>query len=305
MEKELETLRAALGARARVNEPLAPRTTFRIGGPAALFVEARTISDLVELVRLARQQRVPVFILGNGSNLLVRDGGIRALVIENHCDDFSMNVINATRAILTIESGALLPGIANRLARQGWAGFEWAIGVPGTMGGAIFGNAGAHGGSIADNLLRVTILDAENAVRQLPKTDCAFGYRASRFQRGDGEIILSAEFEMRGDDPQACIARMNEYTAHRRRTQPSEPSVGSMFKNPPGDFAGRLIEQAGMKGARIGSVEVSRTHANFFVNHGGATAREVMQLVEIVRGKVRERFAIELELEIQVVGEWE
>ncbi|MBI5651695.1 MAG: UDP-N-acetylmuramate dehydrogenase [Chloroflexi bacterium] len=297
-----------MGSRAQTNVPLAPRVTLRVGGVAELFVEAKTIAELIECVQLAREHAVPFFILGNGSNILVRDGGIRGLTIENQCAEFSLDV---TDSILSVESGASLPGIANRLARQGWSGLEWAIGIPGTFGGAIVGNAGAHGGTMADNLLRVTILDANGDVLELPKTNCAFEYRASRFKRAGGEIVLRAQIEMTRDDPQVCIARMNQYTEHRRRTQPTEPSVGSMFKNPPGDpsaplrasFAGQLIEQAGLKGARIGNVAVSRVHANFFVNLGGATARDVLQLVDLVRDQVREQFGIELELEIQVVGE--
>ena len=275
----------------------------RVGGPADLFVEAKTIAELVEFVRLARQYGVSFFILGNGSNILVLDGGIRGLVIENHSDSFALNVINSEQAILNAESGASLPGVANRLARQGWSGLEWAIGVPGTFGGAVVGNAGAHGGAIADHLIAVEVLDAPGATRRLPKTECAFAYRMSRFKWNKGEIVLRAEFGMKWGDPAACIARMNEYTNHRRRTQPTEPSVGSMFKNPPGNFAGQLIEQVGLKGTRVGNVEVSRVHANFFVNLGSATAREVLQLVEIVKSAVRGKFGLELELEIEIVGE--
>jgi len=307
MEARVIALRDALGARAQLNAPLASRTTFRIGGPAELLVEAKTLDELIECVRRARAHAVPIFILGNGSNILVRDGGIRGLVVENQCAHFSFDAVNA---ILQVESGASLPGVANRMARQGWAGLEWAIGVPGTFGGAIVGNAGAHGGCIADTVTRVTILDADSQIRELPKTDCAFAYRASRFKRMHAEIVLRAEFALTRDEPAVCVARMNDYTERRRRSQPTEASVGSMFKNPPGDpstplrasSAGRLIEQAGLKGTRIGQVEVSQVHANFFVNHGGATAREVLQLIERVRATVRERFGIELELEIEIVG---
>ena len=298
----VEDLRAALAERARVNELLAAHTTFRLGGPADLFVEAQTLDELVEFARQARQRGVSIFILGNGSNVLVRDSGIRGLVIENQCNQFSLDIINSERAILHAESGAVLPGMANRLARQGWAGLEWAIGVPGTIGGAVVGNAGAHGACITDNLICVMILDASGAVRELPKTELAFDNRTSRFKRAKGEIVLCADFEMRRDDLHACIARMNQYTEHRRRTQPTEPSVGSMFKNPPGDYAGRLIDTAGLKGTRIGGIEVSQTHANFFVNRGGATANDVIQLIEMVRERVRAKFGIELELEIEVVG---
>ncbi len=299
----IANLRAALGERAKLNEPLAPHTTFRIGGTADLFVTAKKIDELSDWVRLARKHSVPFFILGNGSNILVRDGGIRGLVIENHCDQFSLNITNESSAILTAESGASLPGIANRMARQGWSGLEWAIGVPGTVGAAIVGNAGAHGGCIADNLQWVMVMDAAGAMQELPKADLEFDYRTSRFKHSKGEIILSAKFELTKDDPDSCIARMNEYTDYRRRTQPTEPSVGSMFKNPPGDYAGKLIEQAGLKGTRVGNVEVSRVHANFFVNRGGASANDVLKLVAFVRQRVRERYKVELELEIEVVGE--
>ena len=286
-----------------LDEPLAPHTTFRIGGPADLWVEAKTLEDLREFARLAQQNGVPLFILGNGSNLLVLDGGIRGLVIENHCDEWRLNVSNSERAVLHIESGAALPLIANQLARQGWSGLEWAVGVPGTIGGAVVGNAGAHGGCIADRLLTATVLDSAGQVIELPKSKMGFEYRQSRFKRSHREIVLSADFELTRDDPQACVARMNQYTEHRRRTQPTEASVGSMFKNPPGDYAGRLIEQAGLKGMRVGNVEVSQKHANFFVNRGGATANDVAQLIEIVLNSVRAKFGVELELEIEIVGE--
>lgn len=297
-----EEQRACFDARARVNEPLAAHTTFRIGGPADLFIQARTPTELIELVRRARQCQIPIFILGNGSNVLIRDSGFRGAVIENHCRNFSLEVLGSERAVLHAESGVPLPSLANQLARQGWTGLEWAIGVPGTLGGAIVGNAGAHGACLADHLISVTILDACGALRELPKTDLAFAYRTSRFKRAKDEIILRAEFEMPRDDPAACIARIRQYIEQRRRTQPTEPSVGSIFKNPPGDAAGRLIDAAGLKGLRVGGVEVSQVHANFFVNRGGATADEVLRLIELVRARVRVQFGIELELEIEVVG---
>jgi UDP-N-acetylmuramate dehydrogenase len=303
VDSQVGGLHDILGARTRADELLARHTTLRVGGPADLFVEVKAISELVELVRLVRARGVPFFVLGNGSNILVLDGGIRGLVIENHCDNFSLDVTDSDRAVLTAESGASLPGIANRLARQGWSGLEWAIGVPGTIGGAVVGNAGAHGSSISDSLLGVTILDAEDATRQLPKTECGFDYRTSRFRQSKRDVVVSAEFELKRDQPQACIGQMNSYTEQRRRTQPTDPSVGSMFRNPPGDYAGRLIDQAGLKGKRVGDVEVSRVHANFFVNLGKATAGDVMELVEVVRGTVRREFGVELELEIEVVGE--
>ena len=310
MQNNFDAFIAELGSRVLVNVPLAPRTTFRIGGPADFLAEARAISELVEVVQVARRFNVPVFILGNGSNLLVRDSGIRGLVIENHCDQYFLQVTEHGRAKLHVESGAALPNIANRMARQGWSGLEWAIGIPGTVGGAIVGNAGAHGSCIADNVLTVSILDENNVTYELPKTDLAFDYRTSRFKQTKNEILLSADFELVRGDPQTCITRMNEFTEKRRGTQPTDASVGSMFKNPPDDpstslrarYAGQLIEQAGLKGTRIGNVEVSQVHANFFVNRGGATANDVMQLIDLVRARVREKFNVELELEIEIVG---
>lgn len=292
-----------LGARVLTHEPLAPHTTFRIGGPADFFITVQTVDELVAIVQRARHAQIPLFVLGNGSNILVSDRGFRGLVIENRCARFTLTEIDATRARLDVESGAMLPGLANRLARQGWSGLEWAIGVPGTIGGAVVGNAGAHGACIADNVTRVTILDARGVVRELPKIELAFAYRTSRFKHARDEIVLRAELELQRDDPPACIARMQQYTEHRRRTQPTEPSVGSMFKNPPGDAAGRLIDAAGLKGTRVGGVQVSSVHANFFVNRGGATASDVLRLVEIVRERVRAQFGVELELEIQVIGD--
>ncbi len=304
-------LPAPLLERLAENEPLARHCTFRMGGPADLFIRAQTRDELIELVTAARAASMPVFILGNGSNILVADAGIRGLVIENHAEAYEAHEAGDKLCLLA-ESGASLPGLANRLARQGWSGLEWAIGVPSTIGAAVLGNVGAHGGAIGDNLTRAEILTARGQVEWWGNADMNFAYRSSRLKtnarRGEvqaAEVVLRAEFKLTRDDPVACIARMNKYTEHRRRTQPTDPSVGSMFKNPPGDFAGRLIEAAGLKRTRVGQVEVSPVHANFFVNHGGATAQETVHLVELVRERVKDRFRIELELEIQLVGEWD
>lgn len=291
-----------LGARAKANEPLAPHTTLRIGGPADIYISANTISELVEFVKLARQHQAPILVLGRGSNLVVSDSGWRGVVIANNADRVELTTKDHTM-LVSAASGASLPGLASRTARQGWRGLEWGIGVPGSIGGAVVGNAGAHGGSIADNLVKVKILDATNNVLDVPNRECQFSYRASRFKRERGrEIILEATFELERDRAEECIARMNQYTEHRRRTQPTEPSVGSMFKNPSNDFAGRLIEAAGLKGTRAGRVEVSPVHGNFFVNLGGATSADLTRLIELVRTRVKEKFGVELELEIELIG---
>lgn len=302
-ETPLAALSLALGSRAKKHEPMARHTTFRVGGPADLYVQANTTAELVQYVTLARHHNVPCLLIGNGSNLLVLDGGVRGLVIENRSDLVELRSSGEDRAVLEAASGSPLPLVANRLSRQGWSGLEWAIGIPGTIGGAVVGNAGAHGGSIADSLVRVTVLDERGDKVELPKTSLGLTYRSSRFKHSHREFVLSATFELTRSDPQVCIERMGGYTEHRRRTQPSEASVGSMFKNPPGDFAGRLVEQAGLKGTQVGGIAVSTLHANFFVNHGGATAAQVLELVRTVQQAVREHSGVALELEIEIVGE--
>jgi UDP-N-acetylmuramate dehydrogenase len=304
LKPDWKSLRARLATRLLEREPLAPHTTFRIGGPADLFVRAETREELMEFALAARASGLNLFILGNGSNILVADAGIRGLVIENHADRFETRQ-EADKLVLSAESGASLPGLANRLARQGWSGLEWAIGVPSTIGAAVVGNAGAHGGSIEDSLIRAEIVGETGDIRWWGRADLNFGYRTSILQQNTKPwIVLRAEFELDHENPAVCISRMNQYTEHRRRTQPTDPSVGSIFKNPPGDFAGRLIEAAGLKGSRVGKVEVSWVHANFFVNLGGGTARDALDLVERVQAKVLERFGVTLELEIQLVGQW-
>jgi UDP-N-acetylmuramate dehydrogenase len=287
------------------DELLARHTTLRIGGPAEYFVRVSSRQELIRAVEWARSKHLNIFILGNGSNVLIGDAGIRGLVIENHADEVLQEEFRESqpeRVRVVADSGASLPGLANRLARQGWRGLEWAIGVPGTVGAGVVTNAGAHGGSMSDVLSRAEILDVSGELRWWARAELEFGYRTSFLKtHGRGHVVLRAEMELERDDPAECIARMNLYSAHRRRTQPTEPSVGSMFKNPPGDFAGRLIEAAGLKGTQVGKIQVSLVHANFFVNLGGGTARDVMRLTELVRAKVRDAFGVELELEIQLV----
>ena len=293
-----------LDAKIARGELLARHTSFRIGGPAEYFVRVDTRAELMEAVQWARARNLEIFILGNGSNILVSDEGVRGLVIENHADEIAERAAREN-LLVTADSGASLPGLANRLARQGWRGLEWAIGVPATIGAAVVTNAGAHGGAMSDNLVRAEILDAQNEVRWWTREELQYEYRASFLKRHPNQfVVLRAEFEFTRDEPADCIARMHQYTEHRRKTQPTDPSIGSMFKNPQGDYAGRLIEQAGLKGTRVGNVQVSNVHANFFVNLGGATAGQVMQLVHLVQSAVREKFKVELELEIQLVGVW-
>lgn len=311
----LSALRTEWVGRALSDEPLARHTTLRIGGPADLFIRADTRAELEEFVSRAHALNLAVLVLGNGSNVLVADQGVRGVVIDNHAGS-STTQARGDSLTLTADSGALLPTLGNRLARMGWSGLEWAIGVPSTVGAAIVGNAGAHGKAISDNLIRAEVLSLASepgspntsepvAKRWWSNVELGLEYRNSRLKAKPGSyVVLQGEFNLIRDLPENCVARMNEYTEHRRETQPTEPSVGSMFKNPHGDFAGRLIEAAGLKGERIGQIQVSSLHANFFINRGGGTAAQVMELVEKVQSTVLRKFGIRLDLEIQVVGDW-
>jgi len=308
-------LKQTLGRRARADEPLSRHTTSRIGGPAELFVEATSAGDLGELVRLARRCGVPIFILGGGANILVSDAGIRGLVILNKARRLEFLGGGRVRA----ESGVLLPTLARECMAHGLSGLEWAIGVPGTVGGAVVGNAGAHGRDTAADVEQVWILGPDNSVRAWTKEELQFEYRSSRIKRlspvtrcsssaGEREapyVVLAVELELAPGRRAELEARAAEFNEYRRRTQPPGASIGSMFKNPPGDAAGRLIDAAGVKGTRIGMAQISMLHANFFVNLGGATARDVKTLIDLARTRVREQFGVELELEIELVGEWD
>jgi UDP-N-acetylmuramate dehydrogenase len=298
---------------------LAPYTTMKVGGPADYFAPVSTVEQMLKLARWARGENIPYYILGGGSNILIADQGIRGLVIYNRlrrvrvdeapCCVFPLD----DRPFLWAESGAAMAGAARTSIAAGLTGLEWAVSVPGTVGGAIVGNAGAHGVEVKDNLWNAMILDEHDMVEEVPADKLDFAYRTSALKRqvavkaGFGPIVLSANFRLDFGDVEAIKARADEYLQHRRRTQPVEPSVGSTFRNPPGDYAGRLIEAAGLKGARTGGVEVSTLHANFLVNRGGvgaATAADVLALIRKIQTTVQDRFGVHLEPEVQLVGDW-
>jgi len=321
----LEALRQALGERARAGQTLSRYTTSRIGGLADLLVEAESADDLRQVVLTARKHGTPALVLGGGANVLVSDAGVRGLTIINKARRLEFFDGGRVRA----ESGVILPTLARECMARGLAGLEWAIGVPGTVGGAIVGNAGAHGRDTAADLKRAFVLGPDGSVLTWSADDLQFGYRTSRLKsvvsttgskfgpkrgplgrarpdatRRGAYVVLAAEFELADGDPAALLAKADEFNEYRRRTQPQGASIGSMFKNPPGDAAGRLIDASGLKGVRVGYAEISAVHANFFVNLGGATARDVMELIRIARQAVSRKFGVELELEIEPVGDW-
>mgnify|MGYP001252564419 CR=1 FL=1 len=296
----LEALRAAFGARLLIDEPLARHTSARIGGPADAFLAASSLEDLRTAARLAWDHGVPLHVLGGGSNILISDRGVRGLVVHNRTDrmQFSVDLIRAN-------SGAGTMALARRCASRGLAGLEWAIGVPGTLGGAVYGNAGAHGSDMKAIVSAVEVITPQGEA-VLNGADLGFEYRSSLLKRaGHDAVILDVLLALTPDDPAAIRARADEFNAYRKRTQPPGATIGSTFKNPPGDFAGRLIDAAGLKGTRVGGAQISDIHANFFLNVQNARAADVLALVDRAREAVLRQFGVTLELEIELVGEWD
>lgn len=301
---------ATLQAAIRLNEPLARYTTARIGGPADVLVEAPSAKVLQDLVVAARKWEMPATILGGGANVLISDAGLRGLVIINRAKHIEFR----EGARVWCESGTVLPALARECVARGLAGLEWAAGVPGTVGGAVVGNAGAHGRNIAADLLSATLLNEMDEVVEWSQEDLQFAYRSSRIKREAGSsngairktrvVVLAATFQLTTTDPSELARKVDAFNDYRRRTQPPGASIGSMFKNPPGQAAGQLINQCGLKGTRVGDAEISTVHANFFVNHGQATASDVKALLDVAQQQVKEKFGIELELEIELLGKW-
>ncbi len=298
-------LKAALGPRAvRQNESLARYTAIRIGGPADLLAVAGSVETLRQAVALAGDHGIPWRVLGGGSNVLVGDAGIRGLVILNRA-----KAITFAPRLVRAESGASLSMVARQSVARGLVGLEWAAGIPGTVGGAVVGNAGAWGSDIASTLLQATVLEAGGGAAEWPVERFEYGYRTSILkQQGSNRkrqvVVLEAKFALEAGEREELQARVAEISARRKASQPPGATCGSVFKNPPDDYAGRLIEAAGLKGQRRGGARISTVHANFIVNHGDATATDVRGLIDLVRQTVLARFGVTLELEIELIGDW-
>ncbi len=300
-------LARALGERLVRDEPLSRHTAARIGGLAELYIIALASQELCEFVRLARQHDTPCIVLGCGSNVLVSDAGVRGLVIANKTKNINYQTSHAGHSIqVQAESGVALPTLARECIERGYANLEWAAGVPGTVGGAVVGNAGAHGGDVARDLITASILDANGAIRDWANAELEFGYRTSKLKIPNTQkpVVLAATFQLRPSARQELETLAAGFAERRKRSQPPGATMGSVFRNPPGDYAGRLIEAAGLKGARVGAAQISPLHANFIVNLGGATAADVKALIDLAREKVQSQFGIELELEIEMIGKW-
>lgn len=334
--EELQPLQAAFGARLKIDASLARFTTARVGGPARALVSVESVPQLVETVNHLWETPLPFVILGGGSNVLVSDAGFQGVVVLNRARQVRFDIKSEPPTVWAA-SGANLGLIARQAATRGLSGLEWAAGIPGTIGGAVVGNAGAHGGDMAGNLLMAEILHRSDpdapiqnkpgkpldSVQDLwPVEHFEYSYRSSLIKRHQQpQLVQNAEGELsRISQPQEIVLaailrlirtskeliqkKMEENLAFRRKTQPPGASMGSMFKNPPGDYAGRLVEAAGLKGARRGDAEISQLHANFFINHGKATAADIWELIQLARRMVKEKFGISLDLEIELLGTW-
>jgi len=322
------------GERIRRDEPLARHCTFGVGGPADVWISLDSRQELIQLITLCAEQRWPALIVGNGTNILYADAGVRGIVARIALSDYTIEDWGDGTALLTADAGVSWPRLLNELAPLGWGGLEFGPGIPGTLGGGVISNAGAHNSDLSRVLEWVEVLDARDGnggtgftvpqLRRYQQEELDLSYRHSRFraarrvsfdERGHPlaaprglieppEIIMQLGIRLRREDPQQLKATIEQYKQHRKQTQPPQQSAGSVFKNPPGDYAGRLIEQAGLKGFTHGKAQISQRHANFIVNGGKATAADVAALIREAYKQVRERSGIELELEVELRGEW-
>ena len=300
MTKLIEALSAIAGAHQILeNEPMSRHTTFKVGGPADVLFLPESEEQLIQAIAIAKDAGIPCIVIGNGSNLVVRDGGIRGLVIAL---GEGMAAIVRSGDTITAWAGASLARVSAFAQASGLAGLEFASGIPGTLGGGCAMNAGAYGGQLSDVLIDARML-LDDAVKTLTVEDMQMGYRTSLPLR-EGGIVISARFALTPDNPESIAERMRELNARRRDKQPlNRPSAGSTFKRPEGHFAGALIEQSGLKGYRVGGAQVSEKHAGFIVNAGGATAKDILTLIGIVQDEVLARFGVHLETEVRILGE--
>lgn len=332
-ETAYNELRSRFSERVRRNEPLARHCTFGVGGPADVWVSLERREDLIGLVTLCAEQRWPLLLAGNGTNVLYADAGVRGVVARIALNSYSIEERDNDTALLIAGAGVSWPRLLNELAALGWGGLEFGPGIPGTLGGGVVSNAGAHGGELGQVLEWAEVLDAREAEEQvaLPEVvrytheELDLSYRHSRFRAQRRvqfneygfpiaapraliepcEIIMRVGVQLHRADPQQLRTTIEEYKQHRRCTQPVQQSAGSVFKNPAGDYAARLIEAAGLKGRAQGGAHISARHANFIVNVGGAKAADVAALIKEAHTRVCTQFGVNLEMEVELRGEWE
>ncbi|MBT9140584.1 MAG: UDP-N-acetylenolpyruvoylglucosamine reductase [Dehalococcoidia bacterium] len=297
MRKTAEKITAQVSGIVRTDEVLSRHTSFKIGGPADLFVEPVTMMELVIVLSILRQEEIPVYLLGSGTNLLVSDAGYRGAVVRL-AGEFKQFVYENC----CVEAGAAVPlaWLASDAGQRGLAGLDFAAGIPGTVGGALVMNAGAHGSVIGDVLTEALILDEKLRLHSFAAEDLGLFYRKSNIT--SGSVVCRVKLRLSQGEKEIQARKCGQYLRFRREHQPHQPNAGSIFKNPPHDFAGRLIEAAGLKGRRVGGAMISDLHANFIVNCGNASATDVRNLLEMAREEVARQFGVNLELEIRLLG---
>jgi UDP-N-acetylmuramate dehydrogenase len=303
-EKSMNLLRQAFASRLQENVRMANYSTMNVGGKADALIILYSAVEMENFIKKLWGLGIQFIILGSGSNVLISDKGIRELVLINHAHNLRINT-NVQPASVWAESGANLAQVARQTSLRGLSGLEWAFPIPGTVGGAVYGNAGAYKKDISCNLSNAEILNRQNGKQTWSKDNFQYSYRSSILKEEPQEtFILSATFTLDKGDPKVILAQMEEYRQKRKLTQPPGPSLGSIFRNPENEKAGQLIEKAGLKGKRIGDAEISPLHANFIINTGAAQAQDVLELVLLARQAVESKSGIHLIPEIQIIGEW-
>lgn len=284
------------------DEPMAKHTSFKIGGPADVFIKVDNIEELKETLDLSKKNQIPLTIIGNGSNLLVTDKGIRGITAKLNLKDIEIKNEN-NKQIIKVEAGVPVGLLAQKLVKEEITGFEELSGIPGTIGGAVIMNAGAHGKELKDILKKVTAMDYNGNIHEFTNEECQFSYRNSRFQK-EKHIILQATLELEKGNSTEIKEKMDEYMQFRKEKQPIEyPNAGSTFKRGEDFVTAKLIDEAGLKGYKVGGAQVSEKHAGFIVNVDNATAKDVIELTDYIKEKIEEKFGKKINLEIQIIGE--
>jgi UDP-N-acetylmuramate dehydrogenase len=302
---EMDEVRKLFGDRLQENVRMANYTTIRVGGPAAGLLPVHTATELEKAAITLWEHQIPFKVIGSGSNFLVSDKGYDGIILLNRAHNLK---IQSTFEPCTVfaESGAIFGTVARQSAMRGLSGLEWANSVPGTVGGAVYGNAGAHGSDVCSDLIMATILHPQLGKESWPVERLEYQYRSSILKREKMDaIILSALFKVNQSTREEAQVKIVKYSEKRRKTQPEGASFGSTFRNPEGDHAGQLIEAAGLKGHTQGHAQISNVHANFIINHGEAKASDIYQLICLARNEVKTRFNVDLVLEIELLGEFE
>ncbi|WP_143315966.1 UDP-N-acetylmuramate dehydrogenase [Clostridium sp. HBUAS56017] len=283
----------------KINEKMSEHIYFKVGGPADILLSPTTVEQLVSSIEVCKENNIPYYIIGNGSNLLVKDGGIRGVVIKLT----NLNNIQTKGNFIKAEAGVLLKDVSAKALEKSLTGFEFACGIPGTVGGAVFMNAGAYDGEIKNVIKEAEVIDSNGNIIVLDRDELQLGYRTSKVMK-EKFVVVSAIFQLELGEEEAIMNRVDELTRRREEKQPLEyPSAGSTFKRPEGYFAGKLVQDAGLKGYSIGGAAVSEKHSGFVINKGGATAKEILDLIAHVQDEVKKQFGVELHPEVRILGE--